>query len=144
MRGWAGIVVAAGFLPTLAFAQDASSVDASQKKTVGRPHACEHYFPDDLRYDGAQGRTTIAFTVTETGGVEDIKVAKSSGNAELDEAAVTCATHWRYKPATWNTHPTAVPWQAVVVWDVPRKDVARQIHRDFKPVAPDAVTEGKP
>jgi TonB family protein len=138
VRSWTWIVVAAGLFPALAFAQD-----ASHEKTVGRPHSCEHYFPDDLRYDGAQGETTLTFTVTVNGGVADIKVAKSSGNAELDAAAVACASHWRYKLADPSATPKPVPWGANVAWSVPRKDVADQIHRNFKPAAPDAATGGK-
>jgi TonB family protein len=144
MRGWARIVVAVGFFPALAFAQDAPQGDAAQKKTVGRPHDCEHYFPQDLRYDGAQGETTLAFMVTADGHVSDINVTKSSGNDELDAAAVTCASHWLYKLANPDAAPKAVPWGATVAWSVPRQDIARQIHRDTKPVAPTGVTEGKP
>jgi TonB family protein len=135
MRSWPGIVIAAAFFPALALAQDASSDGASQKKTVGRAHSCEGYFPRDLRYDGAQGETTLAFTVTVRGTVEDLRVAKSSGNAELDAAAIACASHWFYKPATKDNQPHAAPWGAVVVWSVPRADLANQIHRDTKPAA---------
>ena len=143
MRSWTWIVVAAGLFPALASAQAASPDDASQKKTVGRAHTCEQYFPDDLRDDGAQGVTILTFTVTIRGGVTGIKVAKSSGNAELDAAAVACASHWRYKLAETITTPKPVPWGANIAWSVPRKDVADQIHQDFKPAAPDAAIGGK-
>jgi TonB family protein len=141
MQGWTRIAVAAGLFPALAFAQDSGG--ASHDKTVGIPHTCEHFFPDDLRYDGAHGRTTIAFTVTAAGGVADITIAKSSGNAELDAAAITCATYWRYKPATRDKVPVATPWKAAIVWSVPRKDVANQVHRDFIPAAPSVPVGSK-
>jgi TonB family protein len=60
--------------------------------------------------------TTLAFTVTGQGTVAGVRIAKSSGDADLDSAAATCASHWRYKPARKDSKPVATPWQATVQW----------------------------
>jgi len=84
---------------------------------IGRPHHCNGYRPKDVT---AAGVTELAFTITEEGATADNRVAKSSGNADLDEAAVRCTTHWRYKGAIKDNIPIAVPWKAAILWgDVP-------------------------
>ncbi|MBV8977402.1 MAG: TonB family protein [Alphaproteobacteria bacterium] len=83
---------------------------------TGRAHACGSYYPPLAVRLGLEGETVLAFTVTSEGGVKDITVAISSGHPELDAAAVDCATHWRYKPATQDGAAVATPWKAAVVW----------------------------
>ena len=78
--------------------------------SIGRPHTCASYYPPAALKAHAQGTDLLEFTVTTDGGVKDIKVAKSSGNKDLDDAALSCASHWRYKPAKKDSVPTEVPW----------------------------------
>jgi TonB family protein len=60
--------------------------------------------------------TTLKFIVTTDGTVTDAEVATSSGNVELDKAALKCAAGWRFNPATVNGEAKAalarenVPW----------------------------------
>ncbi len=85
---------------------------------IGRPHTCSAYYPKAEGEAGTEGVTTLSFTITDEGRVEDIAVAKSSGNANLDNAAVLCARPWRYLPALEAGKPVAVPWKAKVVWKI--------------------------
>jgi TonB family protein len=83
------------------------------------PHSCEYYYPIEEFNNHITGTTVLAFTVSTDGYLEDIKVATSSGNANLDAAAVTCAARWHYRPATRDAKPFAAQWQAAVVWQIP-------------------------
>jgi TonB family protein len=89
----------------------------------GPPHGagpgCLRNYPEAAKIAGIEGTTTLAFTVTEQGAVADVRVAKSSGNADLDNAAAACAAQWRYKPARPDGKPAAVPWSATVQWKLP-------------------------
>jgi len=84
------------------------------------PHTCEYYYPPKELADGVEGTTTLSFTVRIDGYVEDIKLVASSGNDELDKAAVQCATAWHYIPARVDGEPVASPLQAKVVWQIPK------------------------
>ena len=99
----------------------ASSAQALAEAPVQSPppaksHSCLDYYPEAAKNAGIEGITTLAFTVTEQGTVADLRIAKSSGNADLDNAAVTCASLWHYKPARKDSKPVATPWQAAVEW----------------------------
>lgn len=86
-------------------------------RAIGRPHHCNGYRPKDVT---AAGVTEVAYTITEDGRTVDNRVANSSGNAALDEAAVTCTVTWRYKAAIKDNIPIAVAWKAAILWgDVP-------------------------
>ena len=52
------------------------------------------------------------------GSVSNVAVAKSSGHDRLDQAAVSCAQSWHYKPASQNGQPVEVPWQTAVKWQL--------------------------
>ena len=86
--------------------------------SIGRPHYCAMYYPPAALKAHAEGTTLLEFVVTVEGGVRDIKVSNSSGNKDLDDAAVNCASRWRYKPATKDNVPIEMPWKANVVWKI--------------------------
>jgi TonB family protein len=95
---------------------DGKHVAELRPLSVGRPHECSAYYPPAALKAYAQGTTLLAFTVTAEGGVRDINISKSSGNKDLDDASVNCASHWRYKPATKDSVAIEIPWMANVVW----------------------------
>lgn len=84
------------------------------------PHRCgRDGYPQAERSQGIEGTTKLSFTVDAGGDIRDIAVSTSSGNANLDAAAVECAAFWRYRPATQDGIAFAKPWQAQVVWKLP-------------------------
>ena len=83
----------------------------------GRSKSCLQYYSSKAIAMRAQGTTRLAFTIGVDGIPRDISVDSSSGNADLDDAALTCiAKDWRYIPATQDGEPVAVPWKASVTW----------------------------
>ena len=88
----------------------------SSPASIGKPHVCLQDYPAISVRLGEQGTTTIGFTITADGHVENVHVVNSSGSERLDNAAVNCAGSWRYKPAVRDNNPVAVPWKAEVKW----------------------------
>lgn len=86
---------------------------------MGRPHACADLYPQAAVEAKAEGVTTLSFIVTAEGTTRDITVVASSGNADLDAAAVTCVGRWRYRPQTENGVPEEARWQGSVRWFSP-------------------------
>jgi TonB family protein len=82
----------------------------------GHAHTCQKYFPKEASEQGAEGTTTLAFRITTDGLTRDVRVEDSSGNTELDKAAVLCAQQWHYLAAKMNGTPIEVSWKANVVW----------------------------
>ncbi|SHJ56033.1 energy transducer TonB [Propionispora hippei] len=56
-------------------------------------------YPPAEKKAGVQGTTTLRIEVQENGLPGSISVAKSSGSAALDEAAVAAVQQWRFVPA---------------------------------------------
>jgi len=71
-------------------------------------------YPDEARFNGWEGRVVLELLVGEDGRVAKVRVLQSSGRACLDQAAVTAARHWRYRPAQRNGVVTAVWVQRAV------------------------------
>ena len=88
----------------------------SSPASIGKPHVCLQDYPAISVRLGETGTTTLAFTITAEGRVENVHVANSSGSERLDNAAVNCAASWRYRAAVEKNNPVAVPWKAEVKW----------------------------
>jgi len=88
----------------------------SAPASVGRPHECQSKYPPLAIRLGHSGTVGLAFTIEPDGSVSNPRVTESSGHDELDSAAMSCATGWRYKPAIQNNQPVAVPWQSRVTY----------------------------
>jgi protein TonB len=64
---------------------------------------------------GKEGTATLSVSVSASGTVTDATVVSSSGDDELDQAAVQWVkAHWKYKPAIRNGEPAAGTVQANV------------------------------
>ena len=55
-------------------------------------------YPEDCRKNGVTGTAVVRFLVGKSGGVESVVLAKSSGNSSLDQAALSAAGGFRFKP----------------------------------------------
>jgi len=88
--------------------------------SIGRKHDCTNQYPPTAQRLGQEGTTLLSFKVGTDGSVSGVSVAKSSGFDSLDNAAVTCASRWQYKPASEDGQPVVKDWQANVVWKIPR------------------------
>ena len=64
-------------------------------------------YPKGARQRGEQGDVVLEIRVNASGAVDDVKVAMSSGFAELDEAAVRAARAAKFSPARSGRDPVA-------------------------------------
>ncbi len=101
----------------------------SSPVSIGKPHSCSvtEFYPREAIAAGMQGTTTIAFTITVQGTVENVRVVGTSGYDLLDQTAVMCAKAWRYSPAIAAGGPIAVPWKAQVGFLLNRDDGSHPI-----------------
>lgn len=123
--------VIAAFLATAACAQDRDPPQFTRPVATGAPHTCLQRYPAAAARDGIEGKTLLRFTVGEDGHVKDITVETSSGNAELDQATIDCASEWTYTPATRAGVPFAASWRVSVAW---------YLHDTFEGPAPETRT----
>ena len=57
-------------------------------------------YPPEEQRRGVQGTTVLIVSIDANGGVLDVEVEKSSGNRNLDRAAVAAARRWKFNPET--------------------------------------------
>jgi protein TonB len=84
--------------------------------SVGRAHVCQQNYPEVSVRLNEEGTTMLSMKVMTDGSVSGVSVAKSSGFPRLDDAAVSCASRWHYKPASQDGAPVEMSWQANVQW----------------------------
>lgn len=71
-------------------------------------------YPRRARQLGFEGTVVLNVRINQKGGVEDVKVAVSSGYSLLDQSALRSVKAWRFKPARWGDQPVAA-WVQVPV-----------------------------
>ncbi|HEX4861081.1 MAG TPA: energy transducer TonB [Rhizomicrobium sp.] len=91
-RQFALAVLAALAAPSAQALADASPQSAGAT-------SCVRNYPGAALRAGIEGTTMLAFTVTEQGTVTDVSVTKSSGNADLDQAALRCIAERHFNTA---------------------------------------------
>jgi TonB family protein len=62
-------------------------------------------YPPELQAAGVEGNVLMQAVIGKDGSVMAAKVTKSSGNAALDEAALTAVRQWQYTPTLLNGEP---------------------------------------
>jgi protein TonB len=64
-------------------------------------------YPLTARKEQRQGEVALLYRVTKEGRVADVQIAKSSGHADLDEAAVKAIGRFKFVPGQegWAKHP---------------------------------------
>lgn len=76
-----------------------AKAEASYLAELQRAIARHQRFPDDARKRNKTGTTTLSFVVQGDGGIRQVRVVKSSGDASLDTAAVQAMQRLeRFKP----------------------------------------------
>ena len=65
-------------------------------------------YPEAARRKGLEGTSLLRVHVRDDGSVGEVLIARSAGEASLDEAAVGAVERWRFEPARRGGHPVAV------------------------------------
>ena len=66
-------------------------------------------YPTRAAQRGIEGWCQVAFTVTETGGVRDIRVVDADPPGMFDQASIRAAERFRFQPRVVNGQPVEVP-----------------------------------
>lgn len=85
----------------------AESGFTTKPQPISKPHGMESY-PVESWKARESGKTMIEICISETGSIQSIKVAKSSGYPRLDQAAIKIGNDYRFKPALLHGKPVAV------------------------------------
>jgi periplasmic protein TonB len=64
-------------------------------------------YPVKSEKGGVEGWVDLEFTVTETGGVQDVAVRAGNPKGVFDQAATAALLQWRYKPFVLDAKPVA-------------------------------------
>jgi protein TonB len=64
-------------------------------------------YPENAREQGATGTVQVKVSLNPSGGVISTSIYKSSGNAELDQAALAAAHESTYNPEIEDCQPVA-------------------------------------
>lgn len=79
------------------------AVDSTPVMTYQAPTV----YPPDAKSEGAQGAVWVKALIDKTGAVAEIQVAKSSGDARLDNAALEAGKANKFTPALKDGLPVA-------------------------------------
>ncbi|MEA5618619.1 energy transducer TonB [Cronbergia sp. UHCC 0137] len=60
---------------------------------------CNARYPESARRRGIEGRVEVAVDTDDQGNVTNVRIARSSGNSDLDEETLKQARNWKLKPA---------------------------------------------
>lgn len=66
-------------------------------------------YPTRAAQRGIEGWCQVAFTVTETGGVEDVRVVDADPPGMFDQASIRAAQRFRFQPRVVNGEAVPVP-----------------------------------
>ncbi|MEH2381820.1 MAG: TonB family protein [Nostoc sp.] len=98
-----GIGNGLGNRPTVATAPIAPTPPKINSSGDGNGRAacreCSAKYPEAARRRGVEGRVEVAVDTDAQGNVTNVRIARSSGNRELDEETARQAREWKLKPA---------------------------------------------
>ncbi len=84
--------------------------DTTPSVPVPGTHVCRNDYPEMSRRLNHEGAVLVRYDVGADGSVTRVVVVRSSGDAWLDQAAVTCVSrYWRNIPASRDGKPVASP-----------------------------------
>jgi TonB family protein len=136
-----GILRGNGQTPTTVPVAPAAVVTPDPPRKRQRLHCvenCKAKYPDSLRGKEVQGDPKLIVDVDANGNVSNVRLRKSSGNAELDAAAIEQAKKVRMSPSESGRQgvPTRVDFQ-IENSDYQRQAQERQRQREAEQVARD-------
>lgn len=83
------------------------------------PSSCDQFLPPGTTHPQTNRVTILSYRLPLTGELEDVSVLRSSGDSNLDQAAVQCAKTIREPPLKVAGVSTEVSWVTGFFWNVP-------------------------
>ena len=84
----------------------------------GSSHICpaRQWYPKFAVLRHETGAAEVEYHIATDGNVRDVVIARSSGFPLLDNAAIQCASTWKYFPATQDGNPVQIDFISVIYW----------------------------
>jgi TonB family protein len=122
--GLAALLFVAGAVHTVAQSEPLSSASAQAGQPAGSqptPSAgssgtCDRYLPANFVLPPTARATLVSLRISVTGDVSDVSLTRSSGNGDLDKAALACVSGWHQAPITVDGKPIDVSLIGGVFW----------------------------
>lgn len=125
---FAGVLALTAVLGILAFPMAGTAWAGGKPLDVGgdvqRPealHTTPPIYPESARADKIEGIVIVQTVIDERGSVTSPSVVGSSGNADLDQAALDAVSTWTFKPATLKGKPVAVNYTLTIRFTLDEK-----------------------
>jgi TonB family protein len=74
----------------------------------------EPAYPPEARKSHTEGSVVLKIVIDEKGKVTSPRIGTSSGNQDLDQAALDAVSAWSFKPATLEGRPVAVQYTLTI------------------------------
>ncbi len=98
---------------------NAAAIEGDYLRGLQQAIARNRFYPPEARRDDVSGVVTVAFTIQSDGRLGDVRVAKGSGFAVLDQAALdTLRRLGSYRPIPTGTGRTRWPVRVPIVFDL--------------------------
>lgn len=109
------------FLPSIAWAQTppASRPSVPPSTNIGRAFSSDCPYPESARQAGIQGMTGVTYGIGNDHIIRDVTLDATSGNADLDNAAVDCVGKWQISPSTRDPDQFVGPHRVTISWYFP-------------------------
>ena len=104
-------------LPYAAMAQSPPPPSQSTLSGAGTEFGSGCPYPEAARKAGVQGATGLEYTITEDLVIKDATVISSSGNKDLDNAAISYVENWRVTPQMKFLKPSRVR-MTTIAWTI--------------------------
>jgi TonB family protein len=118
------IVLGAALLLACATVPATSQTTADTRAHVDTSVSTQTIYPAQSQDAGEQGSVVLSVNVARDGMPMHIRVAQSSGFADLDAAAIETALNWHYVPATHDGEPHPQEIDVRVVYQLPQAPAA--------------------
>jgi TonB family protein len=110
MTSFAGLLAVNVLVGTLAFWTPCTAWAGSKFRPPKPIHQEAPVYPDQEKADKVQGVVKLTAVINKKGEVEKVEVEETSGNQNLDQAAIDAVKKWSFRPATRNRKPIAASY----------------------------------
>jgi periplasmic protein TonB len=122
---FAGLLAVTAVLGTLAFPMAGTGWAAAEpvkiEGAIKHPkplQTVEPIYPPEEKENKVEGAVICEVVINEQGKVESATVQKSSGSANLDQAAIDAIEKWTFEPATLDGKPVAVFYHLAINFEL--------------------------
>jgi periplasmic protein TonB len=116
-----------GGAASIGVAAAALAADTLPRVDTTQPRPQE--YPDSAQLNGEEGAVLVGVYVRSNGRPSKIRVERSSGYSDLDNAAVESVLNWRFVPATREGDAVA-DWTTVrILYQLPRLPAQASLHQ---------------